>query len=380
MSGSESLFNDEFDFSSPFDNMDDMDRLKSPLNDEEGLPLGNEFFNFLDNSNDSVSDFSDTHAGTTNFLFDNPNKNQNSFRHDEQDKKRFETIKEISGLRSFGFSYNWSGVEMNSSFKQLNQSNDKKDKSGDSNNFDTNVDIKNEKDKIDMAKNKKEKKNKGRPKNKKEKKDEESHKNEEGKKDEESPKNEEERNRNGVHTRKSLDNAGKAFITACKKSLHISLFTDIKKYLKGKKKIPKFNYPIINNYLNQKNAKKLELFDTPVKDLYKEKDKITLDLILQLEKDDETIKTKVLNLKYNAEFLLYLKAFLYDKKTIIINGEEVELNNFKTLSECFNEEKREYDKNDRKNTIIYLEKMIKNELPVRKERRKLLKIFKILEI
>lgn len=347
MSGSESLLNDEFDFSSPFDNMDDMDRLKSPLNDEEGLPLGNEFFNFHNNSNDSVSDFSDTHAGTTNFSWDNPNKNQNSFQHDE---------------------YNWSWIEMNSFFKQLNQSNDKKDKSGDSNNFDTNVDIKNEKDKIDMAKNKKEKKNKGRPKNKKE------------KKDEESPKNEEERNGNGLHTRKSLDNAGKVFITACKKSLHISLFTDIKKYLKGKKKIPKFNYPLINNYLNQKNAKKLELFDTPVKDLYKEKDKITLDIILQLEKGDETIKTKVLNLKYNAEFLLYLKAFLYDKKTIIINGEEVELNNFKTLSECFNEEKRQYDKNDRKNTIIYLEKMIKNELQVRKERRKLFKIFKIIEI
>ena len=145
MSGSESLLNDEFDFSSPFDNMDDMDRLKSPLNDEEGLPLGNEFFNFHNNSNDSVSDFSDTHAGTTNFSWDNPNKNQNSFQHDE---------------------YNWSWIEMNSFFKQLNQSNDKKDKSGDSNNFDTNVDIKNEKDKIDMAKNKKEKKNKGSPKNK----------------------------------------------------------------------------------------------------------------------------------------------------------------------------------------------------------------------
>jgi hypothetical protein len=363
MSGSESLLNDEFDFSSPFDNMDDMDRLKSPLNDEEGLTfmdrfmsllndekglhLGKGCHNFHNNSNDSVSDFSDTHAGTTNFSWDNPNKNQNSFQHDE---------------------YNWSWIEMNSFFKQLNQSNDKKDKSGDSNNFDTNVDIKNEKDKIDMAKNKKEKKNKGRPKNKKE------------KKDEESPKNEEERNGNGLHTRKSLDNAGKAFITACKKSLHISLFTDIKKYLKGKKKIPKFNYPIINNYLNQKNAKKLELFDTPVKDLYKEKDKITLDIILQLEKGDETIKTKVLNLKYNAKFLLYLKAFLYDKKTIIINGEEVELNNFKTLSECFNEGKREYDKNDRKNTIIYLEKMIKNKLQVRKERRKLIKIFKIIEI
>lgn len=359
MSGSERLLDGDIFFSLSY-NMDNMDRLNLPLD------KGNH--NSLDNSNDSVSDFSDTHAGTTNFLFDNPNKNQNSFQHDEQDKKSFETIKEISGLRSFGFSYNWSGVEMNSSFMQLNQFNDKKDKFGDSNNFDTNVDIKNEKDKIDMAKNKKGKKNKGRPKNKKE------------KKDEESPKNEEERNGNRLHTRKSLDNAGKAFITACKKSLHISLFTDIKKYLKGKKKIPKFNYPLINNYLNQKNAKKLELFDTPVKDLYKEKDKITLDIILQLEKGDKTIKTKVLNLKYNAEFLLYLKAFLYDKKTIIINGEEVELNNFKTLSECFNEEKREYDKNDRKNTIIYLEKMIKNELPVRKERRKLLKIFKIIEI
>ena len=367
MSGSEIPLNNGFNFSSPLDNMDDMDIFMVPFY-EERLSLGKRYDNFLDNYNNSVPDFFDTHAGTTNFSSDNPNKNQNSFQHDEQDKKSFETIKEISGLRSFEPPHNRSRAETNSPFKQLNQSNDKKDKSGDSNYFDTNVETKNEKDKIDMAKNKKEKKNKGRPKNKKEKKDEESHK------------NEEERNGNGLHTRKSLDNAGKAFITACKKSLHISLFTDIKKYLKGKKKIPKFNYPLINNYLNQKNAKKLELFDTPVKDLYKEKDKITLDIILQLEKGDETIKTKVLNLKYNAKFLLYLKAFLYDKKTIIINGEEVELNNFKTLSECFNEGKREYDKNDRKNTIIYLEKMIKNKLQVRKERRKLLKIFKIIEI
>ena len=368
MSGSESLLNDEFDFPFLLYNMDNMDRFKSPFY-EEGLHLGKGDHNFPDNSYDPVSYLLGAYVGTTNFSSDNPNKNQNSFQHDEQDKKRFEgSKKENFDHSSSEFLYKLGGVEINSSFMQLNLFNDKKDKSGDSNYFDTNVETKNEKDKIDMAKNKKEKKNKGRPKNKKE------------KKDEESPKNEEERNRNGVHTRKSLDNAGKAFITACKKSLHISLFTDIKKYLKGKKKIPKFNYPLINNYLNQKNAKKLELFDTPVKDLYKEKDKKTLDIILQLEKGDETIKTKVLNLKYNAEFLLYLKAFLYDKKTIIINGEEVELNNFKTLSECFNEEKREYDKNDRKNTIIYLEKMIKNELPVRKERRKLLKIFKILEI
>ena len=354
-----------------------IDILSSSTNGEALSPLGKGYDNFLDKYNESV----DTFVGWINFSSDNPNRNQNFSQIDEQNKKRFEgSKKENFDHSSSEFLYKLGGVEINSSFMQLNLFNDKKDKSGDSNNFDTNVETKNEKDKIDMAKNKKEKKNKGRPKNKKEKKDEESHKNEEGKKDEESPKNEEERNRNGVHTRKSLDNAGKAFITACKKSLHISLFTDIKKYLKGKNKIPKFNYPIINNYLNQKNAKKLELFDTPVKDLYKEKDKKTLDIILQLEKGDETIKTKVLNLKYNAEFLLYLKAFLYDKKTIIINGEEVELNNFKTLSECFNEEKREYDKNDRKNTIIYLEKMIKNELPVRKERRKLLKIFKILEI
>ena len=367
MSGSERLLNDELDFLFLLYNMNNMDGFISPLNDEEGLPLDKGNHNFLDNSNDSI--FLDTFVGWNNFSLDNPNRNQNFSQIDEQDKKRFEgSKKENFDHSSSEFLYKLGGVEINRSFMQLNLFNDKKDKSGDSNNFDTNVETKNEKDKIDMAKNKKEKKNKGRPKNKKE------------KKDEESPKNEEERNRNGVHTRKSLDNAGKAFITACKKSLHISLFTDIKKYLKGKKKIPKFNYPIINNYLNQKNAKKLELFDTPVKDLYKEKDKITLDLILQLEKDDETIKTKVLNLKYNAEFLLYLKAFLYDKKTIIINGEEVELNNFKTLSECFNEEKREYDAVDRKNTIIYLEKMIKNKLQVRKERRKLLKIFKILEI
>ena len=354
-----------------------IDILSSSTNGEALSPLGKGYDNFLDKYNESV----DTFVGWINFSSDNPNRNQNFSQIDEQNKKRFERSKKENFYHcSSEFLSKWGGVEINSSFMQLNLFNDKKDKSGDSNNFDTNVETKNEKDKIDMAKNKKEKKNKGRPKNKKEKKDEESHKNEEGKKDEESPKNEEERNRNGVHTRKSLDNAGKAFITACKKSLHISLFTDIKKYLKGKKKIPKFNYPLINNYLNQKNAKKLELFDTPVKDLYKEKDKITLDIILQLEKGDETIKTKVLNLKYNAKFLLYLKAFLYDKKTIIINGEEVELNNFKTLSECFNEGKREYDKNDRKNTIIYLEKMIKNKLQVRKERRKLLKIFKIIEI
>ena len=165
----------------------------------------------------------------------------------------------------------------------------------------------------------------------------------------------------GLHTRQSKDNAAKVFIQRCSKNLHEILQNEIKtligkKRKRNQKKINgKLHVPTINNYLIKKNEEKIFLFNSSIKEIYyntrpkrvpdklkKEKDKYcynknVLEGILTLENENEQIEIKELNMKFNAEFILYLKAFLNNRKYIIIDGIKLELENFQTLSDCFNE-------------------------------------------
>jgi hypothetical protein len=186
--------------------------------------------------------------------------------------------------------------------------------------------------------------------------------------------------RKGKHTRKSNDNGIKVLIKSCSRSIHDCLQKDIETFIGKKRNIhgniinTKLHVPTTNKYLIKGKKEKLALFNSPVKDIYyktipkrvknkiknqKEKysyNKEVLNDILKIEEKDDNINQKQLNIKFNAEFKIYLEAYLKNKKNITINGIKFELNDeFKTLKDCFNEGKNKYTKKEKegfKNSII----------------------------
>lgn len=178
------------------------------------------------------------------------------------------------------------------------------------------------------------------------------------------------------HTKYDEDNAAKVFITRCKKSIHESNMVDIQIFAKEEKIKTnttiniKFCEPVIYDYVNKGIPKKLQLFNTPIKTIYENNNKDVLDKILSIEQENNDIQIKILNLKFSAKFLLYLEAFLNDEKSITIDGIELELKEFNTLSECFNEGAKIYNKENKDKTKKYLEEMIQNKLQTRKTKEK----------
>lgn len=178
------------------------------------------------------------------------------------------------------------------------------------------------------------------------------------------------------HSKYDNDNAAKVFITRCKKSIHESNMVDIQIFAKEEKIKNntiiniKFYEPVINDCVNKGITEKLELFNTSLKTIYDKNNKDVLDNILSIEQEDNDIKIKILNLKFSAKFLLYLEAFLNDEKSITIDGIELELKEFDTLSECFNEREKIYNKESKDKIKKYLEEMIQNKLQIRKKKEK----------
>ena len=133
------------------------------------------------------------------------------------------------------------------------------------------------------------------------------------------------------HSREAPDNASKVFIRKCKSCIDQVFQAEIIEFLKKKNNSTneKLNPPNIKNYLEKGNQLIIDLLKTPMKTLYEnslprripneyknkkdeycEKNKKNLNKILQLEENDEKIKIKELNMKFNAEFRIYLEAFL----------------------------------------------------------------------
>ena len=101
------------------------------------------------------------------------------------------------------------------------------------------------------------------------------------------------------------------------------------------------------------------------KDEYCEKNKKNLNEILQLEENDEKIKIKELNMKFNAQFGIYLEAFLYDEKTVNINGIKFYLKDFKTFKDCFNEGEDKFTEEKKIEVKKRIEKMMRDEIETR---------------
>ena len=196
--------------------------------------------------------------------------------------------------------------------------------------------------------------------------------------------------RKGKHTRTAKDNGSKVIIKCCLNSIHESLEENIKKFIGNKrnrndKKINgKLHHPTIKNYLTKGNNEKLSLFKSSIKTIYyntipkrvpdkikneKEKycyNKEVLDNILTLEQE-KTVQIKELNLKYEAEFQLYLEAFLNDKTFINANGIKLDLEKFKTLKDCFNEGEKSFSPKEKEDIKQYIYDIMVNNKKTRKK-------------
>ena len=165
--------------------------------------------------------------------------------------------------------------------------------------------------------------------------------------------------------------------------MHNSLQKEIKTFI-GKKKDKngriiksQLHVPTINKYLIKGNKEKLLLFNSPIKEIYyntlpkrvknkikneKEKysyNKDVLNNILNIEEENDQIELKQLNVKFNAEFKIYLDAYLKNRKNITVNGINFELNEeFKTLKDCFNEGENSYTKKEKEEFKKHLIEMI----------------------
>ena len=188
------------------------------------------------------------------------------------------------------------------------------------------------------------------------------------------------------HSREALDNASKVFIRKCKSCIDQVFQAEIIEFLKKKNNstIKKLNPPNIKNYLEKGNQLIIDLLKTPMKTLYEnslprripneyknkkdeycEKNKKYLNKILQLEENDEKIKIKELNMKFNAQFRIYLEAFLYDEKTVNINGIKFYLKDFETLKDCFNEGEDKFTEEKKIEVKKRIEKMMRDEIETR---------------
>ena len=190
------------------------------------------------------------------------------------------------------------------------------------------------------------------------------------------------------HSREAPDNASKVFLRKCKSCIDQVFQAEIIEFLKKKNNstIKKLNPPNIKNYLEKGNQLIIDLLKTPMKTLYEnslprripneyknkkdeycEKNKKNLNEILQLEENDEKIKIKELNMKFNAQFGIYLEAFLYDEKTVNINGIKFYLKDFKTLKDCFNEGEDKFTEEKKIEIKKRIEKMMRDEIETRKK-------------
>ena len=190
------------------------------------------------------------------------------------------------------------------------------------------------------------------------------------------------------HSREAPDNASKVFLRKCKSCIDQVFQAEIIEFLKKKNNstIKKLNPPNIKNYLEKGNQLIIDLLKTPMKTLYEnslprripneyknkkdeycEKNKKNLNEILQLEENDEKIKIKELNMKLNDEFRIYLEAFLYDEKTVNINGIKFYLKDFKTLKDCFNEGEDKFTEEKKIEIKKRIEKMMRDEIETRKK-------------
>ena len=188
------------------------------------------------------------------------------------------------------------------------------------------------------------------------------------------------------HSREAPDNASKVFLRKCKSCIDQVFQAEIIEFLKKKNNstIKKLNPPNIKNYLEKGNQLIIDLLKTPMKTLYEnslprripneyknkkdeycEKNKKNLNEILQLEENDEKIKIKELNMKFNAQFGIYLEAFLYDEKTVNINGIKFYLKDFETLKDCFNEGEDKFTEEKKIEVKKRIEKMMRDEIETR---------------
>ena len=188
------------------------------------------------------------------------------------------------------------------------------------------------------------------------------------------------------HSGKSPDNDFKKKLRYCMKNIYKYLQKEIKLFAKHKKiRIRRLHIPPIKKYLTKGNIEKCILLEKSIKTLFidmipkrvkneikneREKychNKIILNKILKIEENDEKIKEKTFNIRFNAEFKIYFKAFLNNDKFIKINGILFYLTEeFKTIKDYYKEGKLKYTEKEKKACEEYINKIMNKNIQFRK--------------
>jgi hypothetical protein len=194
----------------------------------------------------------------------------------------------------------------------------------------------------------------------------------------------------GKHSCKAPDNFTNKIIRFCLKGVYIYLQKEIKSYAKSKKvRIRKLHMPTIKKYLVKGNTEKCILLETPVKTLFvdmipkrvkkeieKEREKychnkLIINKILKIEENDKEAKEKTLDMRFNAGFNVYFKAFLNNEKNISINGMNFILSEeFKTIEDYYKEEKSEFTEKEKEECEEHINKIINRKIQIRTKKKK----------
>ena len=94
--------------------------------------------------------------------------------------------------------------------------------------------------------------------------------------------------------------------------------------------------------------------------------KVIINDILTLEKNDKKITIKRLNLLFNTKFSIFLDCFLNNKTHVNIENEIFDLNNFITFKDCFNNKDDLYKEDEKEKLKNYITSLMNLKIEEKK--------------
>ena len=164
------------------------------------------------------------------------------------------------------------------------------------------------------------------------------------------PKKSQENKEQRFHNKNSFDNARKKIYNSCKTSIYDFILKSIPSNLVIKLHVPTIGKQIGCSYKDNIKFFKKTIYDifcdsTPkrVKNEIKNNrseykhNKVMIDMLIEQEDDDPTIKVKILKILFDLTFKDFLIVYLHDAVQLNVGRLTIDLKEFKTFGQCFNE-------------------------------------------
>ena len=157
------------------------------------------------------------------------------------------------------------------------------------------------------------------------------------------------------HNRNSLDNARKKIYNSCKTSIYNFILKSIPSNL-----VIKLHVPTIGKQIGCSYKDNIKFFQKTIYDIFCDStpkrvkneiknnrseykhNKVMIDMLIEQEDDDPTIKVKILKILFDLTFKDFLIVYLHDAVKLNIGRLTIDLKEFKTFGQCFNEYDNKY--------------------------------------